>query len=79
MTKFTPIGVLGVDETGQFRWIPINLGVTTPTTAPKTADESLGGIVKPPSPEEDRIAKEKPPAVGVDEILKKRKDEEEGQ
>ena len=79
MTKFTPIGMLGVDDEGQFRWVPIQLSVSSPSVASKTAGQGVGRIIKPPTPEEDKIAKENVPDLSVDGILNKRKSEEEPQ
>ena len=77
-----PIGILGINEKGEFVYIPINVVPTIVATDQGQVGvefplEGESGIVTQPSPEEDRVAREKAKPSNLTEVLAKHKPKEE--
>ena len=82
MRNFQPLGIVGVNEKGDFVYLPIQVAQSLTVShenqiAVNIPLEGVGGVVAAPSPEEDRINKEQKKPQNLHDVLAKYKPEDE--
>ena len=71
-----PLGIVAIDENGQYIYIPMKSAISEPVKAPTMPDLRGTGVVSPPNPEDFKTSQAQETDYSVSGRIKKNQERE---